>query len=151
MVIRGINKALLDQCEERTSQKDESLKIYTENDMSIARDAAMRMAQSCEFTMAASTSLATAVSELARNILHYAMEGTIILSRITEKGRRGIKVTALDNGPGIANIDEILAGGYASKTGMGLGLIGTKRLMDYFQVDSAPGKGTRVTAIKYGR
>ena len=149
-MIRSINKALLDQCTGNGS-KDECLTISAENDISIARDAAMRMAQACNFSLADSTSMATAVSELARNILHYAMEGKIMLSRVNEKGRHGVKVTAIDSGPGIRNLDEILSGSYTSKTGMGLGLVGTKRLMDQFQVDSTPGNGTRVTAIKYGR
>jgi len=150
-MIRSINKALLDQCTGGAQNKDERMPITTENDISVARDAAMRMAQECKFTLADSTSMATAVSELARNILHYAMEGTIVLSRVSESGRNGIKVTAVDSGPGIENIDEILSGGYTSKTGMGLGLLGTKRLMDQFQVDSTAGNGTKVTAIKYGR
>ena len=151
MVIRGINKALLDQCTVSAQIKDEHLPIATEADISIARDAAMRMALASEFTLADSTSLATAVSELARNILHYAMEGTIVLSRVNDKGRKGVKVTATDSGPGISNLDEILSGGYVSKTGMGLGLLGTKRLMDQFDVQSTVGSGTKVTAVKYGK
>jgi serine/threonine-protein kinase RsbT len=151
MAIRGINKALLNQCTGAASNKDESLPISAENDIAVARESAMRMAQACGFTLADSTSVATAVSELARNILHYAMEGRIMLSRVKENGRTGMKVIAVDSGPGISNLEEVLSGEYTSKTGMGLGLLGTKRLMDQFQVDSTAANGTKVTAIKYGR
>jgi serine/threonine-protein kinase RsbT len=151
MVIRGINKALLDQCAARAAVRDEHLTIATEADISVARDAAMRMAQSAGFTLADSTSVATAVSELARNILHYAAEGSVSLSRVSDRGRQGMKITATDSGPGISNLDEILAGDYVSKTGMGLGLRGTKRLMDQFDVESTVGNGTKVTAVKYGK
>jgi serine/threonine-protein kinase RsbT len=151
MAIRSINRSLLEKCAESAAKSDEQLGINGENDISVARDAAMRMAQSSGFTLADSTSVATAVSELARNILHYASAGKIVLSRVSENGRRGMKIMAIDSGPGIANLDEILSGSYTSRTGMGLGLLGTKRLMDRFQVDSSSASGTRVTAVKYGR
>jgi serine/threonine-protein kinase RsbT len=151
MAIRSINKVLLDKCSDSASGRDQEHAITTENDIAVARDAAMRLAQSTGFSLADSTSVATAVSELARNILHYANAGKIVLSRLSEGGRSGVRVTATDSGPGIGNLDDILSGNYTSKTGMGLGLLGTKRLMDHFKIDSMVGNGTKITAVKYGR
>ena len=125
--------------------------IACENDIATAREAAMKMAQRMGFSLTHSTSIATAVSELARNILHYANDGRILLSSVNDGEKEGMKIHAVDSGPGIANIDEVLSGDFVSKTGMGLGLLGTKRLLDEFMVDTAPGMGTKVTGIKYGR
>jgi serine/threonine-protein kinase RsbT len=92
--------------------------------------------------------IATCVSELARNIHSYAKAGRIELEAL-ESPRRGLRVVSTDSGPGISNLAEILSGGYRSKTGMGLGLLGCKRLMDEFDVKSAAGVGTVVTVVKY--
>lgn len=92
------------------------------------------------FTM---QSIATAVSELARNIVKYAGEGTITLS--VEENPRRFVILAEDSGPGIPNLEEILAGNYVSKTGMGLGILGTKRMVTHFEIESSTA-GTRVRA-----
>lgn len=125
--------------------------IACENDIATAREGAMRMSQEIGFSLTQSTSMATAVSELSRNILHYAGEGRISLNCINKGEKRGLKIRATDSGPGIENIEEVLSGNYVSRTGMGLGLLGTKRLLDDFSVDTTPGNGTKVTGIKYVR
>lgn len=90
----------------------------------------------------------TVVSELGRNILQYAQKGTIKIE-ILAKDKPGVRVIASDNGPGIKNVQEVLSGAYHSSTGLGLGLVGSKRIMDEFDVVSKVGKGTTVTATKY--
>ena len=103
------------------------------------------------FSAVDQTKIATVVSELARNIVCYAASGTIELKELRDAAGTvvGIEVRAQDQGPGIAGLDEILAGRYRSKTGMGLGLLGAKRLMGDLQVDTAPGRGTTVAARRY--
>jgi len=93
--------------------------------------------------------IATAVSELARNILKYAHTGQIRLRRVEDRGRRGIEIDATDRGPGIADVDAAMSDHFSSSGTLGLGLPGVRRLMDEFSLDSTPGEGTRVTAIKW--
>ena len=85
----------------------------------------------------------TAVSELARNIVLYAGEGQIELKLLTSP--QGLSVVARDHGPGIANLEQIMAGDYKSRLGMGLGLRGVKRIADRFEIQTAPGQGTTVS------
>jgi serine/threonine-protein kinase RsbT len=95
------------------------------------------------------TMIATAISELARNIILYAKQGEIMLDTIRREDRRGIVIVAKDEGPGISNVSEALQEGYSTSGGLGLGLPGVKRLMDRFDIVSEIGKGTTVTAIKW--
>ena len=88
--------------------------------------------------------LATAVSELARNIYMYAKQGLVSLRLVDEPGHYFFEVIASDEGPGIPHLDVILRGEYRSRTGLGRGLIGTKALLDAMKIDSVPGKGTRI-------
>ena len=93
--------------------------------------------------------ICTAVSELARNILHYAKSGKLI-SRIVRKNQQvGIEVVACDNGPGIADVAKALEEHYSEGGTLGLGLPGARRMMDEFQIQTQPGKGTRVTILKW--
>ena len=102
-----------------------------------------------KFSLIEQTKMVTAASELARNILRYGGGGRAELSVLERGGKRGICVSFIDEGPGIADIDLALTDGYTSGGGMGLGLSGAKRLADEFELDSAPGKGTRVTITKW--
>lgn len=95
------------------------------------------------------TLMATAISEIARNIVQYAGKGEIEFRGIARGGRRGILVIARDQGPGIANIAQAMQDGYSTSRGMGLGLPGARRLMDDFQIVSEVGKGTTVTMVKW--
>ena len=116
-----------------------------------ARMAARDCARQLGFNDYASVKIATAASELARNIVFYAKSGSMeVKSTLAERPRRtGLKLIASDQGPGIANLEEILGGTYRSAHGMGLGLRGVKQLMDDFTIDTGPGRGTRVTTIKW--
>lgn len=93
------------------------------------------------------TKLTTAASELTRNVLQYAGSGHVHVTRLG--ARRGLQIIAEDRGPGIADVELVLSARYASRTGMGMGLKGTKRIVDEFHIDSAKGRGTRVSIRKY--
>ena len=93
--------------------------------------------------------IATAVSELVRNILKYAGSGEIRLRRVKEPGRRGIEIEVVDQGPGIVDCAAAMDDHFSSGGTLGLGLPGVKRLMDEFRLESTPGEGTRVTARKW--
>ena len=93
--------------------------------------------------------IATAVSELVRNILKYAGSGEIRLRRVKEKAGRGVEIEAVDHGPGISDCEAAMQDHFSSSGTLGLGLPGVKRMMDEFSLESAPGEGTRVTARKW--
>jgi serine/threonine-protein kinase RsbT len=95
--------------------------------------------------------IATAISELARNIIEYADKGEIVLSVTQQGARQGIVVVARDEGPGIPNIEQAMQDGFSTGKSLGLGLPGAKRLMDEFEIASEPGKGTIVTMRKWVR
>ena len=95
------------------------------------------------------TLIATAISELARNIIHYAKQGEVVLDTVQHNGKCGIAIAAIDEGPGISNISQAMQAGYSTSGGLGLGLPGVQRLMDEFEIVSNVGKGTTVTAIKW--
>ena len=118
--------------------------VATDDDLVKVRNKARELAHDLGFPASMQSRIATAVSELARNILQYAGKGEISLMPVKKASRRGMEVIASDEGPGIDNLGEIFAGRYKSKTGMGLGLMGTKVLVDEFNIDTAPGQGTKV-------
>ena len=93
--------------------------------------------------------IATAVSELVRNILKYAGSGEIWMRRVKEPGRRGVEIEVADNGPGIADCDAAMSDHFSSSGTLGMGLPGVRRMMDDFRLESTPGEGTRVTARKW--
>ena len=95
------------------------------------------------------TYVATAISEVARNITTHAGAGEIVIHEVSDAGRVGIVVIARDEGPGIADVGAVLASDYASTAGLGLGLWGARQLMDEIEVTSEPGKGTTVTMRKW--
>src|SRR5258706_212260 len=97
------------------------------------------------------TLVATAISELARNIVNYAKRGEIHLGLISNGTKRGLSVVARDQGPGIADIRLALQAGYSTSGGLGLGLPGVRRIMDEFDIASEPGRGTTITVIKWKR
>jgi len=122
--------------------------ITVEVDVVRARRDARALAMSLGFDHAATIKIATAVSEVARNIISYASSGFVEFG--PAPGRRvGIRVLAADQGPGISNLQEILDGNYRSRTGMGLGIRGSRNIMDEFKINSTPGKGTRIEMVKY--
>jgi serine/threonine-protein kinase RsbT len=126
--------------------------IESDADVVTARQRAREMAGALELTSTDQTLLATAISEVARNITTYAGRGEVLLSVIKDdNGRAGIQVIARDDGPGIENLELALQDGYTSGGGLGLGLPGARRLVDDFHIETTPGKGTTVTLLMWGR
>lgn len=125
-------------------------RIQSVHDVSNARRMGMHVAIEMGFARADATKIAVVVSELARNIYSYAREGSItIIARKESGGQDYIKIIANDRGPGITNLELAMSDGYTTSGGMGLGLSGSKRLMDEFDVHSEEGYGTTVTATKW--
>jgi len=126
--------------------------IESDADVVTARQQARAMAGDLELTSTDQTLLATAISEVARNITAYAVRGEVVLSVIEDDGgRRGIRVIARDQGPGIENVELALQDGYTSGGGLGLGLPGARRLVHHFEIETAPGRGTKVTLVMWER
>jgi serine/threonine-protein kinase RsbT len=124
--------------------------IWTDSDVSIARIRTQRFAiDEGGFTETEAVAIATAVSELARNVLVHAAHGEVALSVVVEESRRGILVVVRDEGPGITDTERALQDGYSSTGTLGLGLPSAQRLVDELHVVSVPGVGTTVTATKW--
>ncbi|HEX3773987.1 MAG TPA: anti-sigma regulatory factor [Polyangiaceae bacterium] len=128
-----------------------SVPIEHETDIVSARQKGRELAAAIGFSSTDQTLLATAISEVARNIISYAGHGEIILSRIEEGARRGILVIARDQGPGIADAELAMRDGYSTGNSLGVGLPGARRLVDDFELASTPGVGTTVTLTKWIR
>jgi anti-sigma regulatory factor (Ser/Thr protein kinase) len=124
--------------------------IRSDDDVVAARREARELAASLGFEPTDLTLLATAISEVARNITAYAGEGEIVVSVRNNGEQLGIRVVARDAGPGIDDVDLALRDGYSTGEGLGLGLPGARRLVDEFAIDTAPGRGTVVTMVKWG-
>ena len=129
---------------------DEELRspIASEGDIVIARQQGRTLAGQLGASSSAMTLVASAISELARNIVQYAREGEIVLSAV-EESRRGIQIMARDHGPGIPDLELAMRDGYSTGGSLGLGLPGARRLMDEFAIDSEVGKGTTVLMRKW--
>ncbi len=131
---------------------EERIAIESDNDVVTARQRARELAARLELTSTDQTLLATAISEVARNITTYAKRGEVLLSIVRDNGgREGIRVIARDRGPGIEDVDLAMQDGYTSGGGLGLGLPGARRLVDEFDIVTAPSQGTTVTLVKWSR
>ena len=125
------------------------VKIDLRDDIVAARQQARDLARQTGFSLCDSTLITTAISEMSRNMLEHASQGEITISVLRDGTKRGLKIVASDRGPGIADISRVMQDGYSSSRGMGIGLPGTKRLMDEFDIQSKPGKGTTITMKKW--
>ena len=123
--------------------------IENENDIVIVRQSTREVAKKLKFGLVDQTRIITAASELARNIFQYASKGKVLIKEISENNRHGISLTFDDEGPGIDNIDLALRSGYSKSNGLGLGLPGSKRLVDEFHISSVVGKGTKIIIKKW--
>jgi len=133
-----------------TEVRDEiRVRIVSDADTVVARQAGRDEALRLGFSRTDATFIATAISEIARNITVHAGEGEITLRGLSEAGRQGLIVTARDEGPGIPDVPAVLRDDYVSDIGLGMGLWGATRLMDEIDVSSEPGKGTTVTMKKW--
>jgi serine/threonine-protein kinase RsbT len=125
------------------------VRILTDDDIVTARQEGRRLSSGLGFSSTDLTLIATAISEVARNIRLYAGEGQVQLRLVRENGREGIVVVARDEGPGIGDLDQAMEDGYSSGGSFGLGLPGARRLMDEFDIRSKPGAGVTVTMKKW--
>jgi len=123
--------------------------INSERDIVVARQKGRAMATDLGFSLGDATLIATAISELARNIISYAREGMIAMNVIYDSRRQGLLIVASDEGPGIADIPRAMRDGFSTSGSLGIGLPGVRRLMDEFELASQPGAGTIVTVTKW--
>ena len=129
--------------------KNETLPIKSSSDIVKVRQFAREWAVSLGFSLVEQTKVVTAASELARNVLDYGGSGQVELEVLQNELRQGLKLTFADQGPGIADVDQALKDGFTTGSGMGLGLGGAKRLVNEFEIDSAPGRGTKVSITRW--
>lgn len=129
--------------------KHETMSINTSADVVLVRQAVRQFAVELGFSLIDQTKIVTAASELARNTLDYGGGGTVKLEALDEGIRRGLRLTFEDSGPGIPNIDLALKDGFTTGGGLGMGLSGTKRLVNEFNIVSNVGEGTCVTITKW--
>ncbi|MFD2627186.1 anti-sigma regulatory factor [Oceanobacillus kapialis] len=125
--------------------------IQKEWDIVGARQLGRDIARKIGFGTVDQARIATAISELARNIYLYAENGQICFEVIDNLNHKGISMVAIDNGPGIDDVSKVMEDGYSTSGGLGAGLPGVKRLMDEFDLQSESGKGTRIKAVKWVR
>lgn len=130
---------------------ESSIEIDRDFDIVTARQRGRELAASVGFTRTDQTLIATAISEVARNILVHAQRGKVVLRLIEADGRRGIVVEARDQGPGIADVELALRDGYSTTKSLGLGLPGSRRMMDDLTIESVLGRGTTVTMKRWVR
>ena len=129
--------------------KSERFPVRTSDDVVRVRQIARSWATELKFSLVDMTKFVTATSELARNTLEHGGGGTMTAEVVENGTKKGIKLIFEDQGPGIANMELALRDGYTTGGGMGLGLSGSKRLVNEFDIKSEPGKGTAVTIIRW--
>jgi serine/threonine-protein kinase RsbT len=129
----------------RSADQEITVPIASDLDIVTARKLGRTLASERGYSVSDATLIATAISELARNIVLYARRGEIVLASANGGMRPGIIIVARDEGPGIADVSKAIVDGYSTSGGLGLGLSGVRRLMDEFEISSEPGKGTTVT------
>jgi serine/threonine-protein kinase RsbT len=125
--------------------------IVREDDIVLVRRKARALAQARGFDAFATTAVTTAASEIARNCWCHGKGGVAVLEEVSDGVRVGVRIVVEDQGPGIPDIPRVLAGGFSTGRSLGLGVSGSKRLVDEFDVQSEVGKGTRVWMIKWPR
>jgi serine/threonine-protein kinase RsbT len=129
----------------------DELPIKTGDDVVRVRQAVRARASAARLSLVDQTKLITAASELARNTLVHGGSGAARVETVQRDGRRGVKAVFTDDGPGIVDVEKALTDGYTTGSGLGLGLGGSRRLVDEFVLETAPGRGTTVTVIKWTR
>ncbi|MHB1296912.1 MAG: anti-sigma regulatory factor [Gemmatimonadaceae bacterium] len=128
-----------------------TIPILTDADIVRARQQGREVASQLTFTPSDLTVIASAISELARNIFSYAGHGEILVGLVERNGRRGVKIVARDEGPGIRDVDLALQDGYSTSGSLGLGLPGVRRLVDEFEIHTQPDVGTEIILRKWAR
>lgn len=129
--------------------RSESVPVCTDQDVVIARQAVRRSCQELGFSLVDQTKMVTAASELARNTVVYGGGGFMLMEIVQSGARDGVRLRFEDRGPGIPDMDLALRDGWSSGSGLGLGLSGARRLVNDFEIESAPGEGTKVTVTRW--
>jgi serine/threonine-protein kinase RsbT len=132
-----------------TVTKTEELPIKDSSDVVFVRQRVRVWATNLKFSLVDQTKIVTAASELGRNTLEHGGGGALEIAETVDGSRRGVRLTFSDKGPGIADVALALSDGYTTKQGMGLGLGGSKRLMNDFEIRTMPGEGTTVTVTRW--
>lgn len=130
-------------------ERGEERSLASDDDVVRMRQQVRALATEVGFSLVEQTKLVTAASELGRNAVVYGGGGRAILEVLSDGVRRGLRLTFVDQGPGIVDLDLALRDGYTTGGGLGLGLSGARRLVEEFHIESAPGKGTRVTIARW--
>jgi RNA polymerase sigma factor (sigma-70 family) len=144
-----LSEPLLDRRRTASLAGEVRIPIHADADVVTARKQGRELAAQAGFSATELTIVATAISEIARNIVMFAKRGEIVVSLVGENGRQGVTVVARDSGPGIPDLERAIQDGYSGYGGMGLGLPGSRRLMDEFDISSEVDKGTTVTMTKW--
>jgi serine/threonine-protein kinase RsbT len=132
-----------------TVLRDEVREIRSPQDVVSVRQIVREWALSAGFSLVDQTKIVTAASELARNTLTHGGGGRVRLEALNDGNRRGLRVVFEDEGPGIPDVDQAMRDGFTTAGGLGLGLGGAKRLANDFEIDSGPGRGTRVMITRW--
>jgi serine/threonine-protein kinase RsbT len=125
------------------------MSVVNEHDIVLSRQAVRRMSQQQGFSLVDQTKMVTAASELARNTVIYGGGGIVKWAMLSDGIKRGLRLTFEDKGPGIANLELAMTDGWSSGKGLGLGLTGTRRLVNEFEIESIVGVGTRVVITRW--
>ena len=129
--------------------KSDVMPVRSEHDIVLARQAVRKLSQELAFSLVDQTKMVTAASELARNTLVYGGGGEMRWEILLAGARKGLRLNFVDEGPGIPDLALAMTDGWTSGGGLGMGLTGAKRLVNDFEIDTAPGKGTRVTITRW--
>jgi serine/threonine-protein kinase RsbT len=129
--------------------KSDTLPVRTEHDIVLARQTVRKLTQELAFSLVDQTKMVTAASELARNTVIYGGGGILTWEVLHDGMKKGLRLTFKDEGPGIPDLTLAMTDGWSTGTGLGMGLSGTKRLVNDFDIESQPGRGTRVTIARW--
>jgi serine/threonine-protein kinase RsbT len=128
---------------------EHQIAVDADTDIITARAHARHLASELGFSTTDATLIATAISEVARNLIHHADGGTVVMTPVRNGMRAGLAIEVRDEGPGILDVEAALGAGYAARSGLGLGLPGARRLMDEFAIETSPETGTVVKMAKW--
>lgn len=129
--------------------RSDTLQIQRSDDVVRVRQEVRQRAVEIGLSIVDQTKIITAASELARNTLDYGGGGEVLIEMVQDGGRKGLRLTFIDEGPGIADLDLALTDGYTTGNGLGLGLSGARRLSNEFHLESRPGQGTKVMIMRW--
>lgn len=130
-------------------RRSDEVPVRIEEDVVRVRQEVRRWSVELGFSLVDQTKIVTAASELARNTVIYGGGGQVLFEEVEDGPRRGLRLQFVDQGPGIPDVAKALQDGYTTGSGLGLGLGGSRRLMSDFEIDSAPGRGTRVAVVRW--